>query len=132
VIVAPPGDPRIRPRWKGPDLETLIALRAQAVAAGADELLLCDNEGRLLEGALSSLLWWESDTLCTTPAERTLPGITRALLLGIAAERGVAIRLRSPLPAELVSRETWLTSGASNSSLPSVPPSLGRPPPVAG
>lgn len=110
VIVAPPGDPRTRPRRKGPDLGLLLALRARAVAAGADELLLCDDEGRVLEGALDSLLWWEDDTLCTTPDERTLPGITRALLLAIARERGVAIRVHSPLPTQLAGRETWLTN----------------------
>jgi branched-subunit amino acid aminotransferase/4-amino-4-deoxychorismate lyase len=110
VIVAPPGDPRSRPRRKGPDLELLLALRARAVAAGADELLLCDDDGRVLEGALSSLLWWEDDTLCTTPDDRTLPGVTRALLLAIARERGVAIAVRSPLPAQLAGCETWLTN----------------------
>lgn len=107
VLVAPPGDPRTRPRWKGPDLERLIALRAQA---GADELLLRDDDGRLLEGALSSLLWWEGDALCTTPDERTLPGVTRALLLAIARRAGVRLRVRSPLAEELGGCETWLTS----------------------
>jgi branched-subunit amino acid aminotransferase/4-amino-4-deoxychorismate lyase len=107
VLVAPPGDPRTRPRWKGPDLECLIALRAQA---GADELLLCHDDGRLLEGALSSLLWWEGDVLCTTPDERTLPGVTRALLLAAARRAGVELRVRSPRPEELAGCETWLTS----------------------
>jgi branched-subunit amino acid aminotransferase/4-amino-4-deoxychorismate lyase len=110
VIVAPAGDPRTRPRRKGPDLELLLALRAQAVAGGADELLLCDDEGRVLEGALASLLWWEDGTLCTTPDEGTLPGVTRALLLAITRERGVPVRVRSPLPDELAGCETWLTN----------------------
>lgn len=110
VLVAPPGDPRSQPRRKGPDLERLAALREQARSAGADELLLCDARGRLLEGALSSLLWWEDDTLCTTPDESALPGVTRALLLDIARERGVEVRMRAPDPAELAGREAWLTS----------------------
>jgi branched-subunit amino acid aminotransferase/4-amino-4-deoxychorismate lyase len=110
VLVAGPGDPRTRPTWKGPDLERLLALRERAAAAGADELLLCDGDGRLLEGALSSLLWWQDETLCTTPAQRTLAGITRALLLEIAGRRGVAVAVRSPLPDELAGCETWLTS----------------------
>ena len=97
VIVGTPGDPRVRPRWKGPDLELLLALRAQAVAAGAGELLVCDEEGRLVEGAFTSLLWWEDGALWTTPGERTLPGVTRALLLAIAQARGVRLGVRSPL-----------------------------------
>jgi branched-subunit amino acid aminotransferase/4-amino-4-deoxychorismate lyase len=110
VAIAPAGDPRTRPRWKGPDLETLIALRAEAARVGAGELLLRDDDGRLLEGALSSLLWWEDDVLCTTRDESTLPGVTRALLLSIAARDDIAVRVRSPRPAELAGCETWLTS----------------------
>jgi branched-subunit amino acid aminotransferase/4-amino-4-deoxychorismate lyase len=107
VAVAPPGDPRRCPRVKGPDLDLLVALRA---ASPADELLLRDERGALIEGALSSLLWWEDDVLCTTPDDATLPGITRALLLARARERGIEVRVRSPPPAELAGREVWLTS----------------------
>jgi branched-subunit amino acid aminotransferase/4-amino-4-deoxychorismate lyase len=110
VLVAAPGDPRRCPRRKGPDLALLLGLRERARAAGADELLLRDETGALREGALSSLLWWEDGTLCTTPDEHTLPGITRALLLDVARRRGVAVRVRSPLPRELAGREVWLTS----------------------
>ncbi len=110
VLVGAAGDPRRCPRRKGPDLALLGGLREQAHAAGADELLLCDAQGRLLEGALSSLLWWEDGALCTTPDETALPGVTRALLLRIAREQGVEVRVRAPAPAELAGRETWLTS----------------------
>jgi branched-subunit amino acid aminotransferase/4-amino-4-deoxychorismate lyase len=110
VIVGAPGDPRRHPRRKGPDLELLAGLRAHARERGADELLLCDDDGALLEGALSSLLWWEDDALCTTPDEHALPGVTRALLLARARERGVEVRVRTPLPEQLAGRETWLTS----------------------
>ncbi len=110
VVVGAPGDPRSQPLRKGPDLALLGGLREQAHARGADELLLCDDAGRLLEGALSSLLWWEDGALCTTPDETALPGVTRALVLGIARERGLQLRTRAPLAAELAGRETWLTS----------------------
>lgn len=110
VLVGPPGDPRACPRVKGPDLELLVGLRERARAAGADELLLCDDEGALREGALSSLLWWEGDVLWTTPAEHTLPGVTRDLVLALARERGVELRVRSPLAAQVAGHEVWLTS----------------------
>jgi branched-subunit amino acid aminotransferase/4-amino-4-deoxychorismate lyase len=110
VLVGPAGDPRTHPRRKGPDLAHLAHLRAQAHEHGADELMLCDDDGALLEGALSSLLWWEDDALCTTPDEHCLPGVTRALLLARARERGIELRMRAPRPEELAGRETWLTS----------------------
>lgn len=110
VLVGTPGDPRSHPRRKGPDLALLARLRARARDHGADELLLCDDGGALLEGALSSLLWWEDDVLCTTPDEHALPGVTRALLLARARERGIEVRMRAPRPQELAGRETWLTS----------------------
>ena len=110
VLVGASGDPRSHPRRKGPDLALLARLRAQARDHGADELLLCDDGGALLEGALSSLLWWEDDALCTTPDEHALPGVTRALLLARARERGIEVRTRAPRPQELAGRETWLTS----------------------
>ncbi len=112
VILGTRGDPRTRPLRKGPDIALLLKLRAHAVAAGADELLICDDDGRLVEGALTALLWWEGETLCSTPADRTLPSVTRQLLLEIARERGVDVHERSPLPGELRDRETWLVNAA--------------------
>jgi branched-subunit amino acid aminotransferase/4-amino-4-deoxychorismate lyase len=104
-------DPRREPRRKGPDLERLGALRTEAARRGAGEALLRDEDGRLLEGAYTSLLWWEDDALCAVPDDAPiLPGVTRALLLQIAAEDGVAVRDRRPLAQELDGREVWLTS----------------------
>jgi hypothetical protein len=109
--VADVPDPRREPRRKGPDLERLGALRARAAERGAGEALIADPDGRLLEGAYSSLLWWEGDELWALPDDApVLPGVTRALLLDLAAHEGVAVRRRRPAPAELAGREVWLTS----------------------
>ena len=104
-------DPRRAPRRKGPDLERLAALREQAAAHGAGEALLADADGRLLEGAFTSLLWWDGETLCAVPDDApVLPGITRSLLIEIARERDTPIAQRRPRPPELADRETWLVS----------------------
>jgi branched-subunit amino acid aminotransferase/4-amino-4-deoxychorismate lyase len=104
-------DPRRAPRRKGPDLERLGALRAEAARHGAGEALLSDSDGRLLEGAYTSLLWWEDETLWAVPDDAPiLDGVTRGLLLDLAAAEGVPVRYRRPLPAELDGREVWLTS----------------------
>jgi branched-subunit amino acid aminotransferase/4-amino-4-deoxychorismate lyase len=104
-------DPRRAPRRKGPDLAGLGALRAEAAAHGAGEALIRDGDGRLLEGAYTSLLWWEGDALCAVPDDAPiLDGVTRRLLLDLAAADGIAIRRRRPLPGDLDDREVWLTS----------------------
>ena len=109
--VADVADPRREPRRKGPDLERLAALRERAAAHGAGEALLSDAHGRLLEGAFTSLLWWEGETLCAVPDDAPiLPGITRALLLELGRDRGTPVAHRRPRPQELADRETWLVS----------------------
>jgi branched-subunit amino acid aminotransferase/4-amino-4-deoxychorismate lyase len=109
--VADVADPRCEPRRKGPDLERLAALRERAAAYGAGEALLSDAEGRLIEGAFTSLLWWEGETLCAVPDEAPiLLGVTRALLLELARDRGTPVAQRPPLPHEMADRETWLVS----------------------
>jgi branched-subunit amino acid aminotransferase/4-amino-4-deoxychorismate lyase len=109
--VADVADPRREPRRKGPDLERLAALRERAAAHGAGEALLSDADGRLLEGAFTSLLWWEGETLLAVPDDAPiLPGVTRALLLELARGRGTPVAWRPPRPHELADRETWLVS----------------------
>jgi branched-subunit amino acid aminotransferase/4-amino-4-deoxychorismate lyase len=101
----------ISPRHKGPDLQFLVALRAQAEERGAHEALMLDDRGYAIEGALSNLMWWEDDVLCAVPEDAPiLPGVTRALLLRIARARGQAVRLAIPRLAELREREVWLTN----------------------
>jgi branched-subunit amino acid aminotransferase/4-amino-4-deoxychorismate lyase len=104
-------DPRRSPRHKGPDLERLAALRERAAAHGAGEAVLSDADGHLLEGAFTSLLWWEGETLWAVPDDAPiLPGITRALLIELARERGTPVARRRPAPRELAGCETWLVS----------------------
>jgi len=107
--LSPLPDNRSLPRRKGPELVQLGQLREQAAEHGAGEAVLRDAEGRLLEGAYSSLLWWEGETLCAVPdTAPVLPGITRRLLLEMAAQEGVDQRYVLPEPPQLEGREVWL------------------------
>lgn len=61
-----------------------ILARAEADAAGADEALLLNTEGFVVEGASSNLFWIEGDTICTPPlAGGVLPGVTRSVVFEI-------------------------------------------------
>jgi len=78
---------------------------------GAGEAVIADADGRLLEGAYTSLLWWEGETLWAVPDDAPiLPGITRELLIELARARGTPVAQRRPRPHELAGRETWLVS----------------------
>jgi aminodeoxychorismate lyase len=61
-----------------------ILARAEADAAGADEALLLNTDGFVVEGASSNLFWIERDTICTSPlASGVLPGVTRTVVVEI-------------------------------------------------
>lgn len=67
-----------------------IMARAEADAAGADEALLCNTDGVVVEGASSNLFWVEGDTICTPPlAGGILAGVTRAVTLELCAQLGL-------------------------------------------
>jgi len=106
---APPGaDQRAWPHVKGPDLDYLNQLRADAVAAGADEAVLLSPDGTVREGSTTSILWWRGQVLCAPPlGETLLPGVTRAALLSLAAARSVPVRFECVSPGELAGLPVW-------------------------
>ena len=70
-----------------------ILARAEADTAGADEALLLNTDGFVVEGASSNLFWIEGDTICTPPlASGILPGVTRGVVLEICQQLGLSIR----------------------------------------
>ncbi|MEU5365701.1 aminotransferase class IV [Streptomyces sp. NPDC005925] len=104
-------DPRRMPRHKGPDLDTLAGVRRKAAAADADEALLVTADGVVLEGAGSSLLWWEGDVLCRpAPELPALPGVTAALLTEHAERTGIEVRPCRRRLSALAGREVWVTN----------------------
>jgi branched-subunit amino acid aminotransferase/4-amino-4-deoxychorismate lyase len=102
---------RRAPRVKGPDLATLAELRDLARSAGADEAGVQAVGGLLLETSQSSLLWWRGDVLCAVPEDAdALPGVTRDLLLEIAAADGYRIDRELARPGDLDGLEVWLVN----------------------
>jgi len=64
-----------------------ILARAEADAARADEALLCNTRGFVVEGASSNLFWIKNNQLCTPPiTSGVLTGVTRELILQLAAK----------------------------------------------
>jgi len=67
-----------------------ILARTEADAVGADEALLCNTDGFVVEGASSNLFWVEGDAICTPPlASGILAGVTRAVTLELCHQLGL-------------------------------------------
>jgi branched-subunit amino acid aminotransferase/4-amino-4-deoxychorismate lyase len=104
-------DARVHPQIKGPDLDQLGVLRAEALTLGAQEVLLTDASGHVVEAANSSVYWWEDGALWT-PASAVVPleGVTAGLVAEAAQRRGITVRSRRITRAELEAHEVWLTN----------------------
>jgi D-alanine transaminase len=103
-------------RWQRCDIKaiTLLAnvlLRQRATDQGAAEaILVCD--GRVIEGSSSNVFMVKNGTLITPPkSERMLPGITRDLVLELAAKHGLPCAETDIDEAMLAQAdEVWITS----------------------
>lgn len=111
VLATAPHDPRTRPTVKGPDLRALGRVRKDVGHRGADEAVLLDPDGHVVDGAWSSIVWWRGDALCL-PADDLprLPGVTVRTLATLAAVLGVDVLHERTTPAELDGFEIWTTS----------------------
>ncbi|SIS06310.1 aminotransferase class IV [Natronorubrum thiooxidans] len=79
---------------------------------GADEALMFDCEGHVAEGATSNLWFVRDGELCTPTTDGpVLPGITRAIVLELAAEAGISFQEgRYGLADVLEADEAFLTN----------------------
>ncbi len=127
-------------RWQRCNIKaiTLLAnvlLRSEAVDAGAAEAILV-RDGQATEGAASNLFVVKEGVVVTPPnGPQLLPGITRDLVLELAAANGMAFEERE-IPESLLfsADEVWLTS-STKEVMPVVrlngkPVADGRPGPV--
>ena len=81
-----------------------ILARAEADAAGADEALLLNPAGRVVEGTAGNLFWVSRGAVCTPPLTAgILPGVTRGVVLEICRALKIPMKEKSPRAAELVS-----------------------------
>ncbi|MBA2408625.1 MAG: D-amino acid aminotransferase [Gammaproteobacteria bacterium] len=105
-------------RWQRCDIKSIsllanVLLRQQAIDAGAAESLLV-RDGYVAEGAASNVFVVMDDVIVTPPNSASLlPGVTRDLILELAAADGLAheqarIREHSLRDAQ----EIWITSSS--------------------
>ena len=92
-------------------LASVLALR-EAQAGGADEALVVNRDGLVIEGTTANVMAVRAGRLVTPPLTAgVLAGITRARVLDIARELGIEVDERAFSPTELAhSDELFLTS----------------------
>lgn len=107
----PEPDPRQLPTVKGPDLSLCQQLRRHANMNGADEAVITNAKGFVAEGALSALVWWRGDVLCSSDDQTNwLPSITRDEVFSIATQMGFETRVENVRPADLSRLPIWALS----------------------
>lgn len=91
------------PERKGPNIARYADLNQHLEA----EALLLDEHGYVLEGATTSLLWWEDDLLCVAASAKRVDSITEALIVEYAQHRGARVLHANALPSDLAEAEIW-------------------------
>ncbi|HUH13136.1 MAG TPA: aminotransferase class IV [Longimicrobiales bacterium] len=112
-------------RWSRCDIKS-VSLLANVLAnqfaheRGAFEALFV-RDGVVLEGSHSNLFAVYDGALLTYPASNyTLPGITRSLVLEVAAELGIPVRLGPILEDRLMAADELFLSGTTTEVMPVV------------
>lgn len=83
-----------------------VLARAEAEAAGADEALLLNTRGEVVEAAAANLFWIENATVMTSPlASGALAGITREVVMELCRARQWALTEAAALPGRLLEAE---------------------------
>jgi D-alanine transaminase len=129
-------------RWARCDLKTVNLLpnalaKQRAVAAGADEALFV-RDGVVTEGASTNTFGVFDGEVRTYPAtNHILPGVTRDVVLELAGELGIPVRLAPMFIDELPRADELFMTSTTNDVMPIVrvdgqPVGGGRPGPIAG
>lgn len=98
-----------------------ILARAEADAVGADEALLLNTDGFVVEGASSNLFWVQAGVVCTPPMTcGVLAGVTRAVVLELCRELALPAQESTVTPEELCKAEGVFVTLSSFGVMPAV------------
>jgi branched-subunit amino acid aminotransferase/4-amino-4-deoxychorismate lyase len=107
ALATAPRDPRTQTDVKGPDLAALGALRREL---DVGEAVILDD-GFVAEGAWSSIVWWQNDTLHIVDSSiPRLPSVTERTICDHAEFIGAPVVSARVRPADLVGAEVWALS----------------------
>jgi aminodeoxychorismate lyase len=92
-----------------------ILARAEADAADADDALLLNTEGFVVEGSSSNLFWLEDGVVCTPPLPAgILPGVTRLVVFELCSKLKLPVREANITPSKLSGSDALFLSLTSS------------------
>ena len=95
--------------------------RHEAHAQGADEALLTDSRGHVLEGSYSNLFAVHRGVVVTPPLDAgILPGVTRAVTIAVATAQGLVVQERPLTVAELLAADEAFLTASTREIVPLV------------
>ncbi|MDP1680146.1 MAG: branched-chain-amino-acid transaminase [Burkholderiales bacterium] len=107
------------PRIKSLNYLNHILARMEATNAGADEAILLNAQGRVAEGTADNIFIVRSGALLTPPAtDGALEGITRAVVLGLAAALHIPARETSLATYDLYTADEAFLTGTGAELIP--------------
>jgi 4-amino-4-deoxychorismate lyase len=111
--------PWLLPGTKSVSYATHIAAEAEAKRRGADDAVLVDLDGMVLEGPVTNV-WWREGNLLLTPSLELgiLAGETRAALLEIATGQGYEVETGSYELGRLLAADEVFTSSSVREVMP--------------
>ena len=113
--------PWLLPGTKSVSYATHVAAEAEARRGGADDAVLVDLDGTVLEGTVTNVWWREGTTLVTPGLELgILAGETRAALVGLAQEAGYVVESGAFPLERLMAAEEVFTSSSVREVMPVV------------
>lgn len=108
VLATAATDVRSEPAIKGPDIPALNELRASARQRGADDAVILDASGHIIDGATTCLVWWRDGTIFLPPAAAIrVDSVTVNVVTQIAATLGIAVTEEWATPANLDGLTVW-------------------------
>ena len=121
VIIAATRKPALDgldPRIKHLNYLTHIMARMEATHAGADEAVLLNQQGRVAEGAAQNVFVVRGGELLTPPlVDGALGGITRQVVLELAAAAAIPAREASLTPFDLYTADECFLTGTGTELL---------------
>lgn len=95
-----------------------ILAKIEADLAGVDDALMLDLNGFIAETNATNVFLVRAGTLVTPTADACLPGITRGIVLELAADAGIPTEVRNVSLAEVYSADEMFTTGTMGELAP--------------